>query len=198
MLDPRPRDHPPEYLGQPRVGDLRRRPIDERLVRFVARHRSADGVEIGRSVGQEESTFEKRRGTCQCPEACMLQGRTGRALRSRTLRGSHRWDTAAQLRHYHASGELVRGGMNGPPESDELAPAPRERLPRASVMLSATVEYFGGGAPTRHRVRDLSPGGIRIDQEGGMRVGAPPPKKSTVALSKTLARGMRSITADAS
>lgn len=62
--------------------------------------------------------------------------------------------------------------MNGPPESDELAPAPRERLPRASVMLSATVEYFGGGAPTRHRVRDLSPGGIRIDQEGGMRVGA--------------------------
>lgn len=46
------------------------------------------------------------------------------------------------------------------------------RAPRASVMLSATVECFGGGAATKHRVRDLSPGGIRIDAAEGMRVGA--------------------------
>ena len=39
-------------------------------------------------------------------------------------------------------------------------------------MLSATVEQFGGGAPTRHRVRDLSPGGIRIDQADTIKVGA--------------------------
>ena len=46
------------------------------------------------------------------------------------------------------------------------------RAPRASVMLSATVEQFGGGVPTKHRVRDLSPGGIRIDQADAMKVGA--------------------------
>lgn len=45
------------------------------------------------------------------------------------------------------------------------------RVPRASVMLSAAVECFGGGAATKHRVRDLSPAGIRIDQATGMRVG---------------------------
>ncbi|TPG03905.1 PilZ domain-containing protein [Sphingomonas oligophenolica] len=39
-------------------------------------------------------------------------------------------------------------------------------------MLSATVERFGGGAPTKHRVRDLSPGGIRIDQATELRPGA--------------------------
>ena len=56
-----------------------------------------------------------------------------------------------------------------PPAS--LAPSQLTRVPRASVMLSATVEYFGGGAATKHRVRDLSPGGVRIDQATGMGVG---------------------------
>jgi hypothetical protein len=40
------------------------------------------------------------------------------------------------------------------------------------VMLSATVERFGGRAPTKHRVRDLSAGGIRIDQAEALKVGA--------------------------
>jgi hypothetical protein len=39
-------------------------------------------------------------------------------------------------------------------------------------MLSATLERFGGGAPTRHRVRDLSPGGMRIDQADAIQCGA--------------------------
>lgn len=39
-------------------------------------------------------------------------------------------------------------------------------------MLGALVERFGGGEPTKHRVRDLSAGGMRIDQAGSMRRGA--------------------------
>jgi hypothetical protein len=46
------------------------------------------------------------------------------------------------------------------------------RAPRDSVMLSALVERFGSGAPTRHRVRDLSSGGVRIDQAAALPVGA--------------------------
>lgn len=47
---------------------------------------------------------------------------------------------------------------------------PRE--PRDSVMLSALIERFSGAAPTRHRVRDLSSGGVRIDQAAAFPVGA--------------------------
>ncbi|WP_242154634.1 PilZ domain-containing protein [Sphingomonas sp. BAUL-RG-20F-R05-02] len=43
---------------------------------------------------------------------------------------------------------------------------------RNSVMLSAIVEGFGGGKQTKHRVRDLSAGGARIDQAGALRKGA--------------------------
>lgn len=58
-------------------------------------------------------------------------------------------------------------------ESDpDPAPALSARSPRHSVMLSATVERFGGAAATRHRVRDLSTGGVRIDQAAGLSVGA--------------------------
>jgi hypothetical protein len=39
-------------------------------------------------------------------------------------------------------------------------------------MLIATVEHFAGQVATRHRVRDLSPGGIRIDNAAGLRPGA--------------------------
>jgi hypothetical protein len=46
------------------------------------------------------------------------------------------------------------------------------RAPRNSVFLGATVERFGGGAPTRHRVRDLSTGGVRLDQATGLQAGA--------------------------
>jgi hypothetical protein len=40
-------------------------------------------------------------------------------------------------------------------------------------MLSATIEQFGAlGAPTVHRVRDISTGGVRIDGAGDFRPGA--------------------------
>ena len=47
-----------------------------------------------------------------------------------------------------------------------------ERSPRQSVFLSATLERFGSNVSTRHRVRDLSQGGMRIDQATGLQVGA--------------------------
>jgi hypothetical protein len=62
--------------------------------------------------------------------------------------------------------------------SDESAIDPageetqRPREPRHSVFLSALVEPFGKAAPSRHRVRDLSSGGVRIDQAGDLRPGA--------------------------
>jgi hypothetical protein len=46
------------------------------------------------------------------------------------------------------------------------------RQPRQSVFLNATLERFGGGAATKHRVRDLSVGGMRIDQAVGLQAGA--------------------------
>ena len=66
--------------------------------------------------------------------------------------------------------------MAKPPEvcdGDDPSTGTRSaRQPRPSVMLSAIVERFGGGAPTRHRVRDLSTGGVRIDQAGDLQRGA--------------------------
>ena len=37
------------------------------------------------------------------------------------------------------------------------------RAPRLNVMLMATIEHAPGSEPTRHRVRDLSTTGARID-----------------------------------
>jgi hypothetical protein len=51
-------------------------------------------------------------------------------------------------------------------------PALTERTIRHNVMLRATVERFGGTRSTSHRVRDLSTGGVRIDQAEGLPVGA--------------------------
>lgn len=51
---------------------------------------------------------------------------------------------------------------------DELAP----RQPRQNVLLSAEICGFDGGAPTKHRVRDLSSTGARVDHAGSFRVGA--------------------------
>lgn len=59
-----------------------------------------------------------------------------------------------------------------PPSDATPADEPVTRAPRHSVFLSATVECFGSAAPTRHRVRDLSTGGVRIDQAGALREGA--------------------------
>ena len=47
-----------------------------------------------------------------------------------------------------------------------------ERAERSNVLLSATVERFGGGAATSHRVRDLSTRGMRVDRADGLARGA--------------------------
>lgn len=65
--------------------------------------------------------------------------------------------------------------MTGADPSNEPAEDAAEHKPRAprhSVFLSATVEHFGARKPSRHRVRDLSAGGVRIDQAIGFREGA--------------------------
>jgi hypothetical protein len=65
--------------------------------------------------------------------------------------------------------------MNGTIEknpSDDSTSGSKNRAPRKSVMLSATVEIFGGGPPTIHRVRDLSRGGFRIDQASNLTPGS--------------------------
>lgn len=53
-------------------------------------------------------------------------------------------------------------------KSDEPAP----RLPRQSVLLTAMLERFGSNETSQHRVRDLSAGGMRIDQATGLREGS--------------------------
>lgn len=55
-------------------------------------------------------------------------------------------------------------------EADDGATAQRE--PRQSVLLSTTLERFGSAEATKHRVRDLSSQGMRIDQAAGLKVGA--------------------------
>lgn len=50
-------------------------------------------------------------------------------------------------------------------------PSGRE-MPRQQVLLGAEITGFGGGTPSKHRVRDLSPSGARIDRAGGLRVGS--------------------------
>lgn len=55
-------------------------------------------------------------------------------------------------------------------EADDHATSQRE--PRQSVFLSATLERFGSAETTKHRVRDLSPQGMRIDQAASLKVGA--------------------------
>lgn len=47
-----------------------------------------------------------------------------------------------------------------------------QREPRQSVLLSATLERFGSAETTKHRVRDLSPHGMRIDQTAGLHLRA--------------------------
>lgn len=64
---------------------------------------------------------------------------------------------------------LTCRSMTGPETpAGDLSP----RAPRHSVMLSATVERFGSARATKHRVRDLSTGGVRIDQAEALTAGA--------------------------
>ena len=55
-------------------------------------------------------------------------------------------------------------------------PAIREsitpRMPRQQVLLGAEICGFGGGVPTKHRVKDLSASGVRVDRAGTLRPGA--------------------------
>ena len=53
----------------------------------------------------------------------------------------------------------------------ETVPTQPTRVPRPSVMLIATIEHPGDQARTSHRVRNLAPGGIRIDNAAGMQPG---------------------------
>jgi len=46
------------------------------------------------------------------------------------------------------------------------------RADRVSVLLTARIERFGSVHASRHRVRNLSVGGVRIDQAAALRVGA--------------------------
>ena len=58
--------------------------------------------------------------------------------------------------------------MGEPAIRDSLTP----RMPRQQVLLGAEICGFGGGEPTKHRVKDLSASGARIDHAGGLRPGA--------------------------
>ena len=46
------------------------------------------------------------------------------------------------------------------------------RAPRQRVLLGAEISEAGHGAPTRHRVRDLSPVGARVDAAASLAAGA--------------------------
>lgn len=52
-----------------------------------------------------------------------------------------------------------------------MHPHLKDRDPRYSVMLSATVERFGRPQTTHHRVRNLSRGGACIASAGTFRLG---------------------------
>lgn len=58
--------------------------------------------------------------------------------------------------------------MPDAPGPDGLAP----RQPRQNVLLGAEICGFGGGTPTKHRVRDLSSTGARVDRAGSLKVGS--------------------------
>lgn len=50
-------------------------------------------------------------------------------------------------------------------------PSGRE-MPRQQVLLAAEIAGFGGGVPSKHRVRDLSSSGARIDHASNLRAGS--------------------------
>ncbi|MBV2149173.1 PilZ domain-containing protein [Sphingobium sp. AS12] len=58
-----------------------------------------------------------------------------------------------------------------PSAADISAQILSPRAQRASVMLGAMIEYGNGKEPTKHRVRDISAGGIRIDGAHEMQAG---------------------------
>ena len=55
------------------------------------------------------------------------------------------------------------------PTADDSLP-PRDR--RDHVLLGAVITGFGGGEPTKHRIKDLSVNGARIDRAEDLRSGS--------------------------
>lgn len=62
--------------------------------------------------------------------------------------------------------------MSGPVSSDSTTHELQPRAERHRVMLGALIERFGHGGATRHRVRDLSATGVRVDQAERLQRGA--------------------------
>ncbi|WP_277978797.1 PilZ domain-containing protein [Sphingomonas phyllosphaerae] len=62
--------------------------------------------------------------------------------------------------------------MSGPVSSDSTKHELQPRAERHRVMLGALIERFGHGGATRHRVRDLSTTGVRVDQAERLQRGA--------------------------
>ena len=62
--------------------------------------------------------------------------------------------------------------MSGPVSSDSTLHELQPRAERHRVMLGALIERFGHGGATRHRVRDLSTTGVRVDQAERLQRGA--------------------------
>jgi len=60
---------------------------------------------------------------------------------------------------------------------------PFDRPHRQSVLLNAEIYRFGSAGSTRHRVRDLSSSGVRVDNAAGLRAG------STIAISVGMLEG---------
>jgi hypothetical protein len=60
----------------------------------------------------------------------------------------------------------------GPDRTEARDHTTSQREPRQSVFLSTTLERFGSAETTKHRVRDLSSQGMRIDLAAGLQVGA--------------------------
>lgn len=73
--------------------------------------------------------------------------------------------SSAPLPHLYAM-------TDGPDRTSEGEHTTSQREPRQSVFLSTTLERFGSAARTKHRVRDLSSQGMRIDLADGLQAGA--------------------------
>lgn len=61
------------------------------------------------------------------------------------------------------------------PDNEPVPSSPSafaDRSPRQQVLLGAEIGGFGGDAPTRHRIKDLSATGARVDRAGALRPGS--------------------------
>jgi len=57
--------------------------------------------------------------------------------------------------------------------SDESAACDlHPRMPRQHVLLGAEIRGFGSGSPTKHRIRDISETGARVDRAAALKAGS--------------------------